>query len=288
MDNNTLKKRPSIMEVLSSDPKENTENSVETTESGIFPNNSKRAKKMEPIEPPVKEVIKERVVVEYRDKGRGCSSGPGCGCGCRTFTCGGCLLFVLTIIGIAYVIINKPAFIWSEVVTFLNDDQRAPTYKPQDLTNLQESINSQISNIGEVQINLTQDQLTTLVRDQATQLNDLTIEINPQQLNIYFFLDKTLPAKPLYGIVNITQSADGKLEISRIGTGLIPLPDFINKTATNGVYSILNIDNSNQNQSPLSILSSIFNSENLTIKSVELQEGTVKITADVKVNLFEQ
>ena len=286
MDNNTLKKRPSIMEVLSSDSKENsTDQNVQ--ETSVL-THSVQQKTESPTVQPVKEVIRERVVVQYRDKGRGCMSNAGCGCGCRTFSCGGCLLIILAIIGIAYVIINKPAVIWSEVVTYLNAGERAPSSSPQDLTNLQDLVNSQISNIGEVQINLTQDQLTTLIRDQATQLNDLTIEVKPKQLTIYFYLDKTLPAKPLYGIVNINQTPEGKLEISRIGTGLIPLPDFVNKTATNTIYSVLNIDNTNQDQSPISILSSIFNSQNITIKSVDLQEGTVKITADIKVNLFEQ
>jgi len=286
MDNNTLKKRPSIMEVLSSDSKENsTDQNVQ--ETSVL-THSVQQKTESPTVQPVKEVIRERVVVQYRDKGRGCMPNAGCGCGCRTISCSGCLLIILAIVGIAYVIINKPAVIWSEVVTYLNAGERAPSSSPQDLTNLQDLVNSQISNIGEVQINLTQDQLTTLIRDQATQLNDLTIEVKPKQLTIYFYLDKTLPAKPLYGIVNINQTPEGKLEISRIGTGLIPLPDFVNKTATNTIYSVLNIDNTNQDQSPISILSSIFNSQNITIKSVDLQEGTVKITADIKVNLFEQ
>lgn len=281
MDNNTPNKRPSIIEVLSTTPKKKkaiTPSEVITTD--VRPNVVTQPA-------PPKEIIKERVIVQYRDKERGCLPNVGCGCGCRTISCTFFLLIFLIIAGIAYVVINKPSFIWSEVVTFMNDDAKAPKYEPQDLNTLQESINNQISNIGEVEINLTQDQVTTLIRDNATQLKDIIVEVNPDNLRIYWYLDQTLPSKPLYGIVDINSNTDGTLEISRIGTGKVALPDFINKTATNGFYSLLNINTDNANQSPLSILTSLFNSQNINVKSVELEEGIVKITADINVNLFQ-
>ena len=273
MDNNTLKKRPSIIDVLSKEPEKKEGTAV------VSPSDR--------VNEPQKEIIKERVIVKYQDRPRGCAPDIGCGCGCRTITCGGCLLFILVIIGFAYIIINKPAFIWSEVVEYLNDGQKAPKYEPQDLTTLQESINSQISNIGEVSINLTQDQLTTLIRNNTVQLKDLTVDIDPNLLTLYWYLDNSLPAKPLYGIVEIKSTESGNLEITKVGTGKVGLPDAVNKFATNTVYSLLNLENT-EGTSPLSILTSIFNSENITVKSVKLEDGLVKITADIKVNLFDQ
>jgi len=283
MDNNTPKNRPSIMEVLSRDP-ENKENTLKQSSKKFTPIINVSST---PVEQPQKEIIKERVVVEYRDKDRGCSN-IGCGCGCRTLGCG-CFIFIALIIaGLAYILINKPPFIWSEVVSFMNDGVEAPKYKQQDLSTLQDSINSQISNIGEVKIDLTQDQVTTLIRDKAPQLKDLTVEVITNQFTIYWYLDNTLPAKPMYGIVNINSKDDGTLEISRIGTGKVALPDFINKTATNGIYSLLNINTNDSNQTPLSILTSLFNSKNISVKSVELKQGIIEITADINVNLFQQ
>jgi hypothetical protein len=272
MDNNTPKKRPSIMEVLNRTPKK---------EEIITPSTSQAD-----AETP-KEIIRERVVVEYRDKPRGCMEGAGCGCGCRSISCG-CMFFVLLlIVGIGYLLINKPPFIWSEVVSYMNNGVKAPEYKTQDLANLQQSINSQINTIGEVYLTLTQDQLTTLVRDRATQLKDVTIEVTDTRLRIYWQLENSLPAKPLYGIIDINEKQNGTLEITRIGTGRVALPDFINKSATNGIYSLLNVQ-ANQNTTPLSILNSLFNSPNINVKSVVLEQGIVKITADIKVDLFQQ
>lgn len=272
MDNDTPKNRPSIMEVLSKDPKE--KKNVDRPSEFVNGNSNQ------------KEIIKERVVVEYRDKPQGCMPDVGCGCGCRTITCGGCLFFLLIIIGFIYIVINKPPVIWSEVVSFLNAEQSAPAYKPQDLDSLQDSINNQINEVGEVTIELTQDQLTTLIRDKSSQLNELTIDIEKDKLYLYFYLDKTLPAKPLYGIVEISED-NNNLAITRIGTGKVALPEIFNKTATNTIYSLLNIDTTNE-QNPTSILSGIFNSESLDIKKVEFIDDAVKITADIKVNVFQQ
>lgn len=280
MDNNTPNKRPSIVEVLSTSPKKKkaiSPSEVLTTE--VRPN-------VVPQAPP-KEIIKERVVVQYRDRERGCLPNVGCGCGCRTISCSFFLIIFLIIAGIAYVVINKPPFIWGEVVTILNDGVKAPKYEPQDLDTLQSSINSQISSIGEVEILLTQDQVTTLIRDNATQLKDITVEVSKDKLTLYWYLDQTLPSKPLYGIVDISGKNDDTLQITRIGTGKVALPDFINQTATNGIYSLLNISTDNPEQNPLSILTSLFNSQNINVKSVELEEGIVKITADINVNLFQ-
>lgn len=272
MDNNTLKKQPSIIDVLSREPEKKTK-PIEVVDSPL-------------LESPQKEIIKERVIVKYQDRANGCLPDIGCGCGCRTITCGGCFLFLLLIIGCIYIVINKPPFIWSEIVEYANNGIEAPKYTPQDLNNLQDNINSQINNIGEVKINLTQDQLTTLIRNNTTGLNDLTVDINNNEMIIYWQLDKTLPAKPLYGIVEIKETSEGNLEISKIGTGRIGLPDFISTAATNTVYSLLNINK--ENQTPVGLLTSIFTSDNLTIKSVNLEDGLVKITADIKVDLFNQ
>lgn len=268
MDNDTLKKRPSIIQVLSSKPKKNSKQ---------FLNDPIIQENPEPK-------VKERVVVEYRDRPSGCL--PQVGCGCRTLSCSFFLILISIIVITIYVMINKPPFVWSEVVNYLNNGIQAPEYTQQDLNTIQDSINSQIASIGEVSLTLTQDQITTLLRSNVEQLSSVTTRVTNEQLRIYWVLDQTLPAKPLYGVIDIAETSDGSLTIQRIGTGRIAFPDFVNQYISNFVFTLFD-NQTTQGLSAESIISSLFNSQNIDIKSIQLEDGFVKITADIKLDLFQ-
>lgn len=262
MDNDTPKKRASIKDVLSSPSQVN-----EIKEEGP------------------KEVVKERVIVQYRDKPRGYLN--GCGCGCRSLGCGLFLIILLIVAGFVYIFAEKPAFIWSTVVSYLNAEERAPEYEEENLESLQQNINSQVNTIGNVQIILTENQVTTLVRNKVTQLKDVTVKLEDETVKFYWHLDDSLPSKPLLGIIKLSYNQEGKLILSEVGTGKVKLPNALNGLVTHTVYSALNLTGDANNLSE-TFIKGIFQSENLSIKSINFEEGTVKIEANITVNLFEQ
>lgn len=235
-----------------------------------------------PPEPP-REIIHERVIVEKEpEKRNGCAT---LGCGCRTIACGGCLLIIALIVAIVYVVAAKPPALWGIVVNFLNDDIHVPAYVPQPLDATQSQINSQIQTVGDTTITITQDQLTTLARNNIKNLQDIVVEIKPEAMRLYWKIDKTIPDNPLYGVIEVKVGTDGKLEISKIGTGRIGIPDFLNQTISGVVNSFLNIGGTGGNQSN-GFLGGIIPSNSLNIKSVVLKDGVMQINASIKVDLF--
>ncbi|MBE0573361.1 hypothetical protein IH575_00455, partial [Candidatus Dojkabacteria bacterium] len=74
---------------------------------------------------------------------------------------------------------------------------------------------------------------------------------------------------------------------SEVGTGKVKLPNALNGLVTHTVYSALNLTGDANNLSE-TFIKGIFQSENLSIKSINFEEGTVKIEANITVNLFEQ
>lgn len=229
----------------------------------------------------------KRVEAKFKDKRNGCLHQVGCGCGCRSFSCFGCFFFLILFIGIVYLFISKPPFIWSEIVNFLNDGVKRPEYALQDPILVQNSLNSQVNSLGNVTLRLTQDEVTTLLRSKIPQLTDLTTKLENNKITLFWILDNSLPAKPLFGILEITTTDNVNFKITKIGTGRIPLPEFLNSFAENSIHSLINLNSGNKDKNIKDVLTTIFSSSNISINSVKLLDKVLEVNAEIKVNLFD-
>ncbi len=249
----------------------------------------KASQKMAPVKP------REEVVYRYEDKKPAGGCKPNLGCGCKAIGCFGCIGIILVVVLTLYVFIAKPQAIWTQVVTFLNADISVPEYKPQSSTDVQNLINNQITKVGDLDLVVTQDQLTTLTRDKLTNFKNLVIQSKPGVLKFYWDLDSTVADNPLKGVLEMTiDQKDGKIVISKIGTQRIGVPDFLNQIVTNAFYSLLNIgnqsggNNSSTTNNSYGFISNIIPSNAVTIKSITFEEGLIRIKATINVNLFSQ
>ncbi len=225
-------------------------------------------------------VVREKIVYKEKDSGLG-----KIGCGCRTISCGGCILIIALIIAIIYIVINKPPAVWSGVVDFLNDSIVMPTHNGKTSESSKAELNEQIKTVGDVDIIVTESQLTALGREKLTGFKDLVIDVKPEVLSIYWKMDETVQNKPLIGIIEMRLDSNNKIYISKIGTNKIGSPEFLNDALTTTAYSILNFGN-NTPENKYGFLLNLIPATNTTFKSISFEEAKVVIKANVKVDLF--
>ena len=188
--------------------------------------------------------VVERVII--KEKG----SGGGCFGFIRNLTCIVISMILLLIAAAVAIVIFKPAFITEPLKVFLNAD-----YKPADVSEgtSSESVKNYIDEVtnatdGEVTFQITEDQLTTLVREKFDENVDVRTGMEENKLQL--FIDIAQQGEPLWLIIELSDNGDN-LTFSRIGFGRINTPpalrDFVKEQAFGLVGNVLkdfNFDNS--------------------------------------------
>jgi len=220
-----------------------------------------------------------KVVTVYKDRPKrpGCL---GCGIGCNTIGCMFSFILLFCCASIIFIIINRPAFIWDRVVSFLNQGLELPQYTPSSASYVEENIISNLKT-GQNDVYITEDQLTTIARDRFPQFKDLTFDIESEELKFYWALDNN--TNPIYANVSM-KIVDNNIKISKIGTPNLDLPEFTSSAINSAIISLLNINGQSGEDS---ILNTILNSDsNFKVNKIEFQKDKVYLDVFLNINLF--
>jgi hypothetical protein len=249
-------------------------------ERGSYKMFSKPAKDVNPNEQEPQ--IREKVVYKYVDKRPGFFSRL---ISCRNIINCGCLIFILLIVGLIFLIANKPANIWGSVVDFLNAGIQIDAASPLTIEAAREQINSQIETVGKNTITINEAQLTALTKDRLPQLGNLQTSIEDNSIKLYWNLDEFSAQKPLYGVLEIKKSNEGKIEITSIGTNRIAVPEVLSKTVSESIVSVLNIGNTTDEKFRL-VYNLLNPDKNLKIDDITIEKDNIIIEATLTTSIF--
>lgn len=172
-------------------------------------------------------------------KGSGCSIPflklPGCGC--KSCACSGCLGIILIMILFFLVIYFRPPFVWNSIKSYLNDDYSPTIYSEQSSSEVMEEINAAFKNgttgsEGNVEVEVTEEELQSLVRDQLGS-DDFLVDVEPNYFRIVSDIDNN-DERPLWLIFEFALKSDGDIELSKFGFEKIDAPDFLEKKIFEG------------------------------------------------------
>lgn len=205
---------------------------------------------------------------------------------CRCLGCSGCLLIILLIAGFIFLIANKPTGIWGTFVNFMNAEIVEPQYEvvPEEQAII--SINDQVTNVGENEVVITEQLLGSIVKGRFPQFKDMKVDIEQDIVKLVWKMDETVPETPLYGVIDITQNQQNKnLEITKVGTGRVGTPQFLNDAITGTITSFLNklVPGQESNQ----ILYNILSPEGgVTLSDVKIEKDQIKLKIAVSAKLL--
>jgi len=230
-----------------------------------------------------KEKVVEKVVIKEKVRRGGLLN---TGIGCRTFFSLGCLIIILSIVGIVALFIFKPSSLWDKTVSFLNSNLEVYEYDGTTYDSAISAVNEQVTEVGNNEVVLTENQLTALSRKNISQLENIQVDVQTDKLFIFWELDNSIENEPLYGLFEFKQKDSGELYINKFGTNRISTPRFLNKYLNDVLMSTLKIG-SDQEDNYVVIRKLIALNEDAEITQATLEDDTLKLTVNVGVNLFE-
>lgn len=207
------------------------------------------------------------------------------GCGCKIFLYLGCLVFCFIIIAGIYVASTKPSGVWEKVIDFLNADLVVQEQNLSTYDAVKANLDEQLDVKGENNIEITEEQLTVLGRENISQLDTLTADIESEVVRLYWVIDNRVEDKPLWGVVEIGV-VDSKPEIQKVGTERFGLPSVLNEAITNGILSLLNFGDESKDPNDL-VKNLITKNDEMQINKITLEKDKMVITINVDVSLFE-
>jgi hypothetical protein len=230
-----------------------------------------------------KEKVIERVIIKEKVRRGGLFN---TGCGFRSIGCSGCFLIIVLIVLLVGLFITKPKGIWEKTVNFLNSDVSVPEYDGTTYESAVSTVNTQIEDVGENIVYITEDQLTAFGRENIPQLKEMIIDIEEGKLRIYWNIDSSIENKPLVGVIELQKNSGGELYITHFGTNRVSTPGFVNKYLTNVLFAVLNLGTKN-NTSNAFLVKLVSLSENVEIKDVSFADDGLNLTVNVNVDLFD-
>lgn len=218
---------------------------------------------------------------DRRYRGRGCATG----CGCRSIACGGLLVILLLVVGTVFIIVNKPSGLWNSVVTFLNAGVNVPEYNGTTSEEAKNSINDQITKVGENQVEIDEDEFTAIVKERVPDLKNPSIDIEANVIKLFWELDQTIKEEPLFAVMEI-KVENKKLVISKVGVNRFGTPAFLNDFVSNTVISLFNQSNTKKDGDYGLLYNFLAPDENITITDLKLEQDKAIITLNINANLF--
>lgn len=192
------------------------------------------------------------------------------------------LIFLGIIALIILIFTSKPTIFWRPIVNFLNAgvELNSNTTLSQDeaKNRVEEEINS-----GDERIEINEEIITVLARENFGNLRDLTIDIEENEMKLLFILNDEVEDLEIYGQMIATVNENNQLEINRVGTGRIGLPSSLNQFIFEGLFSRLTLGQEINNDKLVFQLLGVresFNFENITLEKDNL------VLENLEFNLF--
>lgn len=211
---------------------------------------------------------------QEKAKGSGCSL-PGCSC--KSCACLSCLSIIALIVLFGVILFFRPPFIWNSIKSFLNKGYNPPVYESQDSVNLTNNIDKTLKTKKTVQI--TEAQMQALVRKELDS-NDVRVDIEPSYFRIASDIDNN-EEHPLWLIVEVAQTNDNKLKITRIGFERIGAPSFIKNAVSDSAFQALELNPGGGNQDAENLFAILIDAQDngITISSVRFDKDKITIEA---------
>ncbi|MCA9381702.1 hypothetical protein KC678_05530 [Candidatus Dojkabacteria bacterium] len=180
----------------------------------------------------------------------------------------------------------RPPSIWNGIVEFSNKDVELKKENEISFEQAKQSIQDQITQIGENTVVVEEDYVTALAREGFKGFKDLTIDVGEGYLDINWALESSLPNKPLIAQLRIGTNQDNQIEIKRLGTPALSLPKSVNQALTAVIINLINSnDSSGENKSLMGNLLSVQN--DASIESISFKDGYIELIVNINVNLYD-
>lgn len=196
----------------------------------------------------------------------------------------GCWIPILLVLLSIVIIITRPAAIWGNITMFFNAGLQLPVNEEVSEEKAEEEINSQLEKVGENLVIINESQLAGLTKNKLSQLKDLKVDIEKENIKFIWTMDKTNEEAPLFGIIEINIGENNQLQVSRVGTNRVSIPTVLNKLLTESVLAISNIQGTdNKNNLLYTILPF---DKNIEINSIQLDQDQINLIVNLKAGLF--
>ncbi len=209
----------------------------------------------------------------------------GPGCGCRLIGIVMSLVLLGLLIGLAYILINRPPSIVDPVKDWLNQDLEAVTFTPEEAETAIFNLNSQVSrfNTGENILRINEKELNVLLNQGSTNA-DLNARIVESELKLYANSDPTSD-KPLWLVAKfgIDPANPEDLKLTGVGTERISTPQFLNDALLDVILSTSNFVTQADADSILDFAVDL--PSNVRVKKVQLEDKELLLTLDVSTGL---
>ncbi len=213
--------------------------------------------------PAVKEVVRDRVV--YKGSRRGFLFRL------KRLSCTAFIVFLVSLILLTVTVLFRPPVIWEPLKALLNGSYNPPNIAYQDVSVIESYINQTITSTGTIPLLLDENQTSNLVRDRFGG-GDQRVDLEPGILRFVVDLD-TESSRPLWMIIDLQESADGELYVSRIGFGRLSFPSFINKYVSDFAFRSMNLAQGGFNSKSTASALQFFvrNGSNITTEITEVR-----------------
>lgn len=209
----------------------------------------------------------------------------GPGCGCRLIGLAMSLTLIALLVGLAYVLINRPPNIVDPVKDWLNQDLEAITFTEEEAETALFDLNSQVSRFstGENILNISELELNVLL-NQDINGTSLFADISEGELKLYANSDPAAE-KPLWLVAKFSSDPETgeDLVLTGVGTERVSTPKFLNDAILEVILSTSNFVTQSDADSILDFAVDL--PSNVKVKAVELKEEELQLTLDVSTGL---
>ena len=182
------------------------------------------------------------------------------------------LILVLCCVSSVIIILFRPAVIWDRVTEAVADDSIVVDQNERSIGEVTNSLNNQITGVGENVITLSESDLNTLIKARAGNEN-IFIDLHQGSARILYRLDSI----PINAYVNV-DIANTKISIKETGIGKIQFPGFISSIVNSMLARMA---------SEIKLDSLLFElQQGVMIKAIALKDSEVTILIDFDPQIF--
>lgn len=222
----------------------------------------------------------EKIVVKYIERPRKTS----CIGQCRNLACLFYLIIILCCVVTVLLILARPAFLWKPFTEFLNSNSSGYVYSdgylftPEEVKN---RLNAQITNLGVNPIEISEDELSVLVKDNVKGLSSPKIDVEPNSITLYFKLEESLQGSPILVEVELILNPDKTVSLGHIGTPKIAIPEFAKEFILKLIGSTLGIDLTKGN-----VLNLMIENTPVDLSKIQILKNKIVLNIDINTEIF--
>ncbi len=210
----------------------------------------------------------------------------GIGCSCKSITLGGCLFIIIFVVLVILTIIQRPRFLWKPFVDWNNNGLVTYEFEPEDYSteDIKKNIDSQINNLQESKVEISEKELTALARENFNGLRDLRLDIKEDTIIMYWILEDSIKDNPLLGVVKLKVQKGDEIVVEHIGTNRIGIPEIVSKAVIRSTLKLLRLGD--KERSDELILEIINASNSFTINAIDLSEDKIVLTVNTNISFI--